>query len=71
MSTLSDVLQVAIIVSAVAVIFAMMAALKSVMQMHEPREPGRLTVVGFLALMVVLILVWIGLIAWAALVFLR
>ena len=71
MSTLSDVLQVAIIVSAVAVIFAMMAALKSVMQMHEPREPGRLTVAGFLALMVVLILVWIGLIAWAALVFLR
>ena len=32
MSTLSDVLHVAIIVSAVAVIFAMMAALKSVMQ---------------------------------------
>ena len=71
MSTLSDVLQVAIIVSAVAVIFAMMAALKSVMQMHDPVEPSRLTVVGFLALMVVLTLVWIGLIAWAALVFLR
>ena len=68
MSTLSDVLHVAIIVSAVAVIFAMMAALKSVMQMQEP---GRLTVFGFLALMVVLTLVWIGLIAWAALVFLR
>ena len=71
MSTLSDVLQVAIIVLAVAVIFALMVALKSVMQMRDPPEPGKLTVTGFLALMVVLILVWIGLIAWAALVFLR
>ena len=71
MSTLSDVLHVAIIVSAVAVIFAVMAALKSVMQMHDPVEPGRLTVVGFLALMVVLTLVWIGFIACAAQAFLR
>ena len=61
-----EVLQVAIIVLAIAVIFAVMAALKSVMQMHDPVEPGRLTVVGFLALMVVLTLVWIGFIAWAA-----
>ena len=52
-------------------IFAVMAGLKSVMQMHDPREPSRLTVAGFLVLMVVLTLVWIGLIAWAALVFLR
>ena len=71
MSTLSDVLQVAIIVSAIAVIFAVMAALKFVMQMHDPREPSRLTVAGFLVLMVVLTLVWIGFIAWAAQAFLR
>jgi hypothetical protein len=57
---------VAIIVLAIAVIFAVIAALKFVMQMHDPVEPGRLTVVGFLALMVVLTLVWIGFIAWAA-----
>ena len=48
-----------------------MAGLKSVMQMHDPREPSRLTVAGFLVLMVVLTLVWIGFIAWAAQAFLR
>ena len=30
------------------------------MQMRDPPEPGKLTVADFLALMVILILVWIG-----------
>jgi len=37
------------------------------MQMRDPSEPGKLTVTAFLALMVILTLVWIGFIAWAVL----
>jgi len=37
------------------------------MQMRDPSEAGKLTVTAFLALMVILTLVWIGFIAWAVL----
>jgi hypothetical protein len=41
------------------------------MQTHDPLEPSKLTVVGFLTLMAILILVWIGFIVWSALALLR